>query len=115
MHSQDQRLEIPPIDIYIQNAYKKYSVPEVTNEMVAAMIEINGIEVVFQPDAASRPDGVLQAVSALFGFISFINYGAGMNIVHHRIGSTLNVIETSRAVKAGEEIIMDQIYQANDE
>jgi len=47
MHSQDQRLEIPPIDIYIQNAYKKYSVPEVTNEMVAAMIEINGIEVVF--------------------------------------------------------------------
>ena len=47
MHSQDQRLEIPPIDVYVENNYKKYNVPDVTEAMIAAMIEINGIEVVF--------------------------------------------------------------------
>jgi len=57
--------KIPPLDIFVQNNYQQYSIPDISKEKLAKIVKYN----CFYDDEAEKPE------NALFCFQSFINHG----------------------------------------
>jgi len=66
-----EQLQIPPLSIYVENQYKKYSVSEITTEKLNQMMILNSFDNEFKKG---------EIYKTLFGLRSFINHSRETNV-----------------------------------
>ena len=98
--------KIPPIDIFLKNTYKQHDIPDIPNDKVREIVEMNSFGL-SQKVGSDAGDMDIKFSRQLKGFISLINHSRTPNVIQQMVTPEVTFVLASQDISEGEEIFID--------
>ena len=109
VHKED--LKIPDeLDIFVENKYKKYDIPDISVEKLQNIVSINGFAKFYEKEDSDK----ISMKIALFGLKSFFNHSRKSNLKIESIASNVVFIFATEDIEEGTELVMDYCPEIQD-